>query len=226
MFGATSFSENGSVNANRDVYSPPIADFLSVDGLKPYDPKDPYLEFPAEIAQCPELIHAIAKSYAKSSGLSSAELQKFGKEMEDDQGVDISEELSPNDGTWWNAFYRGMTKDRIRWEKIRRSMGRGRCRVVIRWQDAPEELKLKNANLSRGISEEERSLEDMTRQGKFMGMQGRKRKARNGATMSTSSRQDVGLGVMNADTSTYLYSIRPSSSEVLRENLRAKTRVL
>ncbi|KAI9648267.1 hypothetical protein NHQ30_002899 [Ciborinia camelliae] len=223
LFGATysGSSSNGEMNgdANENGYTnTPISDFLSVDGLKPYDPKDPYEEFPIEITSNPEYMLSICRRYARKSGIHGQELQHFGEMMEDASGIDISEELSPNEGVWWNTFYRGITKDRVRWEKVRRSMGRGRCRVVVRWQDIPEELKMPNSSLSQRTTEVEILMENMIKES----MQGKKRKFRNdGIGMAGSgSGQGVGLGVINANIGAHAYSMRSASGEAL--SLRAK----
>ncbi|KAA8574826.1 hypothetical protein EYC84_004071 [Monilinia fructicola] len=219
LFAATSLP-SGDEAENENDNNAPIADFLSVDGLKPYDVEDPYREFPVEVTQNPNLLHSICRKYAQSSGLRGEALQNFGETIEDASGVDISEELSPNDGIWWNSFYRGMTRDRIRWEKIRRSMGRGRCRVVMRWQDVPEELKTKDSRLGPGTCEVEKIMEEMTRES----MQGKKRKARKSGVMSpgSGSGQDVGLGVMLAGRGARAPSMRSASGEGSRDTLRAK----
>ncbi|EDN96090.1 predicted protein [Sclerotinia sclerotiorum 1980 UF-70] len=114
---------------------PPISDFLSISGLPPYNPKDPYLPYPPHISQNPTKHQQFARKYAHAAGVPYEELHTFGEIVEDESGVDISEELSPNEGIWWSKFYRGITRDRIIWERVRRAMGRGRCRVVVRWQD-------------------------------------------------------------------------------------------
>ncbi|KAB8304234.1 hypothetical protein EYC80_003652 [Monilinia laxa] len=219
LFAATSLP-SGNEAENENDNNAPIADFLSVDGLKPYDAEDPYQEFPVEVTQNPSLLHSICRKYAQSSGLSGEALQNYGEVIEDVRGVDISEELSPNDGIWWNCFYRGMTRDRIRWEKIRRSMGRGRCRVVMRWQDVPEELKTKDSRLSPRNCEVERIMEEMTRES----MQGKKKNTRKSGVMSagSASGQDVGLGVMHAGGGTRAYSMRSALGEGSRDSLRAR----
>ncbi|ESZ98110.1 hypothetical protein SBOR_1489 [Sclerotinia borealis F-4128] len=231
LFAATFLSsslstENGvaNANANSDFNEnvEPIADFLSVNNLPPYDPKDPYRQFPSQVTQNPELLHSIACKYAYESGLRGEKLATFGEIMVDDQGIDISEELSPNEGVWWSVFYRGMSADRIKWAKIRRSMGRGRCRVVVRWQDVPEEFRGmvgdSDAGLSRRTSEVEKIMEEMTKES----LQWKKRRGRKGGMMSAGDRQNVGLGVMNANVGTHAYTTRPASGEALRNSLRAK----
>jgi len=46
---------------------------------------------------------------------------------------------APNRGLWWRVFYQRMFEDVARWEKIRRAMGLGMCRVVVRWDEYPDE---------------------------------------------------------------------------------------
>ncbi|PQE33925.1 hypothetical protein CJF32_00002789 [Rutstroemia sp. NJR-2017a WRK4] len=38
-------------------------------------------------------------------------------------------------GEWWQEFYIRMAEERNRWRRVRESMGRGKCRVVVRWQE-------------------------------------------------------------------------------------------
>ncbi|KAK0103715.1 hypothetical protein ONS95_005722 [Cadophora gregata] len=42
-------------------------------------------------------------------------------------------------GKWWDVFYEGVYKEESRWRRIRESMSRGKCRIVIRWVDAEGE---------------------------------------------------------------------------------------
>lgn len=51
--------------------------------------------------------------------------------------------VCPFEGRWWKVFWTEMWRDAQRWEKVRRSMGRGRCRVVLRWEEwAPAAEKI------------------------------------------------------------------------------------
>ncbi|CZR58284.1 uncharacterized protein PAC_08175 [Phialocephala subalpina] len=36
-------------------------------------------------------------------------------------------------GEWWGLFYERIYEDEGRWRKVRKAMGRGKCRVVVRW---------------------------------------------------------------------------------------------
>lgn len=45
----------------------------------------------------------------------------------------------PNRGAWWKSFYDRMGKDVERWKKIKTCMGRGKCRVVVRWIEPPQD---------------------------------------------------------------------------------------
>ncbi|KAJ8066075.1 hypothetical protein OCU04_005167 [Sclerotinia nivalis] len=209
---------------------PPISDFLSISGLPPYDPQDPYLPFPPHISQNPELLQHFARKYAHAAGVPAEELRTFGEMMEDESGVDVSEELSPNEGIWWSAFYRGITRDRIAWERVRRSMGRGRCRVVVRWQDVPVGMKGRvsgdggvglglglGLGLERRESEMERVMQEMGRES--MGRNS-KRKARK--SMNGGLNQNVGLGVTNSNVGVHTHPTRSGSGEALRDTLRAR----
>lgn len=42
---------------------------------------------------------------------------------------------SPYSGQWWKVFYESVGRDAARWEGIRGAMGRGRCRVVLRYAE-------------------------------------------------------------------------------------------
>jgi hypothetical protein len=48
----------------------------------------------------------------------------------------------PNRGVWWKSFYERMARDVERWRKIRACMGRGKCRVVVRWTESPEDERM------------------------------------------------------------------------------------
>ena len=51
------------------------------------------------------------------------------------KGSKIKEMPAPNRGKWWEVFYKSMYADCRKWEKVRTAMGRGKCRVVIRWEE-------------------------------------------------------------------------------------------
>lgn len=59
----------------------------------------------------------------------------------DDEGVHCNGGVgvqSPNRGVWWEVFYKRMYEDRARWRAVKRAMGRGKCRVVVRWVEFAE----------------------------------------------------------------------------------------
>lgn len=45
----------------------------------------------------------------------------------------------PYYGQWWEKFWGQMWWDARRWQEIRLSMGRGKCRIVVRWNEWEEE---------------------------------------------------------------------------------------
>ncbi|KAF7960798.1 hypothetical protein EAE96_000471 [Botrytis aclada] len=216
----------------------PTADFLSVEVTRPYDPSDPYLLFPLQVSQNPGLFEREARKYARAAGVKGEELRTFGDMMVDESGVDVSEELSPNEGIWWCEFFRGITRDRIRWERVKRCMGRGRCRVVIRWQDVPDEMKRLGARSSsssksgiglglRGTTNEaERIMQEMSREN--MGAMGKKRRGRKSMqTSHANTSSSVGLGVLSANVGSHSHShphshMRLGSGEAMRDSLRAR----
>ncbi|CCD53611.1 hypothetical protein BofuT4_P136560.1 [Botrytis cinerea T4] len=216
----------------------PTADFLSIEVPHPYDPNDAYLAFPAQVSQNPELLQRETRKFARAVGVKGEELRTYGDLMVDESGVDVSEELSPNEGIWWCEFYRGITRDRIRWERVKRCMGRRRCRVVLRWQDVPDEMKRLGScsTSSSGIglgsnrksSEAERVMQEMSREN--MGGMGKKRRARKSMQSShANTSSSVGLGVMNAHMGSHSHSnanshahMRLGSGEALRGSLRAR----
>ncbi|TGO80372.1 hypothetical protein BELL_0008g00060 [Botrytis elliptica] len=214
----------------------PTADFLSIEVPRPYDPSDPYLEFPLQVSQNPGLLQREAQKYARAVGVTGEELRTYGDMMVDESGVDVSEEVSPNEGIWWFEFYRGITRDRIRWEKVKRCMGRGRCRVVLRWQDVPDEMKRlggrSSSSSSSGIglgvsgkiSEAERVMQEMSREN--MAAMGKKRRGRKSMqTSHANTSSSGGLGVMNMNVGSHSHShshVRSRSGEALRDSLRAR----
>ncbi|TGO30667.1 hypothetical protein BPAE_0004g01260 [Botrytis paeoniae] len=214
----------------------PTADFLSIEVPRPYDPSDPYLAFPAQVSQNPGLLQREVRKYARAAGVKGGELRTYGDMMTDESGVDVSEEVSPNEGIWWCEFYRRITRDRIRWERVKRCMGRGRCRVVLRWQDVSDGMKRlggrSSSSSSSGIglgvsgkqSEAERVMQEMSR--KNTGGMGKKRRGRKSMqTSHANTSSSVGLGVMNAYVGSHSHSqthMRSGSGEALRDSLRAR----
>ncbi|TGO65537.1 hypothetical protein BCON_0002g01230 [Botryotinia convoluta] len=210
----------------------PTADFLSIEVPRPYDPDDPYLPFPLQVSQNPGLLQREVRKYARAAGVKGEELRTYGDMMTDESGVDVSEEVSPNEGIWWCEFYRGITRDRIRWERVKRCMGRGRCRVVVRWQDVPDEMKRLGGRsssssgmglgLSRKTSEAERVMQEMSREN--MGGMGKRRRGRKSMqTSHANTSSSVGLGVMNTNVGSHSHShMRSRSGEALRDSLRAR----
>ena len=53
----------------------------------------------------------------------------------------------PNRGAWWKVFYERMATDVERWKMIRTAMGRGKCRVVVRWTETLDEQGLETNGL-------------------------------------------------------------------------------
>ena len=53
----------------------------------------------------------------------------------DDEGNPKASMPAPNQGVWWRVFYQRMYEDCARWEKVKKAMGRGKCRVVVRWNE-------------------------------------------------------------------------------------------
>ncbi|TGO89458.1 hypothetical protein BPOR_0108g00050 [Botrytis porri] len=219
----------------------PTGDFLSVEVPRPYDPSDPYHPFPAQVSQNPGLLQRETRKYAREEGVKGEELHTYGDMITDESGVDISEEVSPNEGIWWCEFYRGITRDRIRWERVKRCMGRGRCRVVLRWQDVPDEMKrlggrssssstssfssATGVGVSGRSSEAERIMQEMSREN--TGGIGKKRRGKKSLqtshanTISCSSTR-LGLG-LDANVGSHSYShMRSGSSDAMRESLRAR----
>ncbi|TEY52439.1 hypothetical protein BOTCAL_0258g00090 [Botryotinia calthae] len=230
--------------SNRTLFPPettlpntaPTADFLSIEVPHPYDPIDAYLAFPPQVSQNPELLQRETRKFARAVGVKGEELRTYGDLMVDESGVDVSEELSPNEGIWWCEFYRGITRDRIRWERVKRCMGRGRCRVVLRWQDVPDEMKRLGSRststsifssgiglgLNRKSSEAESFMQEMSREN--MGGMGKKRRARKSMQSShVNTSSSVGLGAMNAHMGSHSHAhMRSGSGEALRDSLRAR----
>jgi len=72
------------------------------------------------------------KEREESSALAGNGTSKNGLYGLKDQ--DEADELpGPNKGLWWKRFYESIYADVGRWKKVRSAMGRGKCRVVVRW---------------------------------------------------------------------------------------------
>ena len=45
---------------------------------------------------------------------------------------------SPNSGYWWKVLYALVEQDAERWQSVKNAMGRGKCRVVVRYEEFEE----------------------------------------------------------------------------------------
>jgi hypothetical protein len=49
---------------------------------------------------------------------------------------------SPNSGYWWKGFYALVEQDAERWQSVKNAMGRGKCRVVVRYEEFEGDVEL------------------------------------------------------------------------------------
>ncbi|RDW65030.1 hypothetical protein BP6252_10681 [Coleophoma cylindrospora] len=64
--------------------------------------------------------------------------EESGERKRDMRGK--AEQPAAAKGRWWSEFYAKMYEDSRRWGRIRAAMARGKCRVVVRWEEMDAEL--------------------------------------------------------------------------------------
>jgi hypothetical protein len=101
-------------------------EFLSVEGIGGWDERDEYMPYTDE--EYTEVMKEREESFALAgNGTLINDLCGL-------RGQDEADELpSSNKGLWWKRFYERIYADVRRWKKVRSAMGRGKCRVVVRW---------------------------------------------------------------------------------------------
>ncbi len=114
--------------------------FLSVDGIGPWHAYDKFEAYPD-----PEYMKIFLswRQWLKDqSDISEGDgLAVGGKGRERNMEVP-----SVFMGTWWGVFVQAMFDDVWKWEHIKGAMGRGKCRVVVRWKDWEEESAAQEMN--------------------------------------------------------------------------------
>lgn len=79
----------------------------------------------------------------KKEGFSQGQVQ--GDERMLSYGEGEGQGPCPYEGVWWERFWEEMWRDGQRWNGIRRAMGRGKCRVVLRWEVFEREATIEEA---------------------------------------------------------------------------------
>jgi hypothetical protein len=106
-------------------------EFLSIEQMGGWCEQDPYLAYSEE---------EYKRMYSLwEDGEWDIDGSRYGSSGGglDDEGMPKAPMPPPNRGVWWKVFYERMCEDAVRWEKVRKAMGRGKCRVVMRWIEAP-----------------------------------------------------------------------------------------
>ncbi|KAI9046623.1 hypothetical protein LZ554_009366 [Drepanopeziza brunnea f. sp. 'monogermtubi'] len=115
-------------------------EFLSVDGLRGWDPRDKCTAYNEQ-----EWKRKVAEWEQSVLNLSKQELK-----MDEEVGRLREKEIpSTCRGVWWEQFYEGLYRDETKWRRIREAMARGKCRVVVRWAEL-EEVKPAEGGLGLG----------------------------------------------------------------------------
>lgn len=70
----------------------------------------------------------------------------------DDEGRPKAPMPAPNRGVWWRVFYDCLNEDVARWKKVRTAMGRGKCHVVLRWDEAIDEYEAEPRPIGGALS--------------------------------------------------------------------------
>jgi hypothetical protein len=117
-------------------------EFLSVEGIGPWYDADQFVEYGKE--EYAEVVRAWEDAGRDLCWDSDDELDRVGGGGEGEEsrlglgvggvrGSRIREMPAPNRGVWWEVFYKRMYGDCRVWERVKTSMGRSNCRVVVRW---------------------------------------------------------------------------------------------
>jgi hypothetical protein len=116
--------------SSADIFTPTSArtEFLSIEQMGAWYENDPYTAYSEE-----EYRRMFSLWEDGEWGLISVGSRKG---CFDEEGRPTAPIPPPNRGVWWKVFYEKMKKDVERWKKIRSAMGRGKCRVVVRWVEA------------------------------------------------------------------------------------------
>jgi hypothetical protein len=102
-------------------------EFLSIERMGAWYENDPYLEYSEEEYKRMYSLWEDGEWDATCSRASD------GLDYEGNPKASVP---PPNRGVWWKVFYQRMHEDCVRWEKVKKAMGRGKCRVVVRWIEA------------------------------------------------------------------------------------------
>jgi hypothetical protein len=106
-----------------------IEQFLSVEALGPWYEGDPYA------SQKPEDYEELHRRWKQAIDEDAQEecmelaAQGLSRNIRDPR----HEPPTPFQGIWWDRFYKGIYEDAERWRAVRRAMGVGHLRVVVRW---------------------------------------------------------------------------------------------
>jgi hypothetical protein len=102
-------------------------EFLSIEQMGGWYENDPFQEYTKEEYK---RMYSLWEDGEWGSRSGTAADEGF-----DDEGNPKASMPAPNRGFWWNVFYQRMHEDCARWENVKKAMGRGKCRVVVRWNE-------------------------------------------------------------------------------------------
>ena len=100
--------------SNTDFFAGHRTDFLSVEKMGGFHPSDEYLPY------SDDEYRVLYEAWVADG---SSETDAFGSKP------------CPNKGVWWTQFYCRVWEDCEGWRKVKEAMGRGKCRVVLRWDE-------------------------------------------------------------------------------------------
>jgi hypothetical protein len=108
--------------------SHPRIEFLSIDGMGSWSKDDEFQKY---------TLDEYRKQYALWQDR-KLHLTRSGKNIY--QGIgDGKGPMPPSSrGVWWKAFYGHMHDECNKWKGIKAAMGRGKCRIVVRWDEVEE----------------------------------------------------------------------------------------
>lgn len=143
--GLPIFEFSGSSTGSLFTSSSPALDFLSVEKIGSFHANDEWESMTDEEYQIARgrFDHAcqIQSEKEKSTEKNAicGEKTRLDDYDSDDEAVHCNGGVgvqSPNKGAWWKEFYRKMYADRKTWRGVKHAMGRGKCRVVVRWLES------------------------------------------------------------------------------------------
>jgi hypothetical protein len=176
---------------SQDIFVKRETNFLSVENIGGWNFGDPYAPLTDEEykTECENLEGPM-------------KVIEGGEEVFIENGVEEVEHMvSPNKGLWWKEFYERVQKDVARWKRVKRAMGMGYCRVVLRWEECEDEQRGERGSTEwrGGLKERIGGEENLMVDGKMKRVTRSESRRRSGMGMGMGN--GLGLGIQGVETS-------------------------